>query len=76
MSERKAIWQLPRIAVASLALAARLQAALSEERLPANVPVRVAVYDVPPYGIAGANGVMSGVSVDLWRRVAQELAWD
>ena len=39
-------------------------------------PVRVAVYDVPPYGAMSANGTLSGVSVDLWRRVAQDLGWD
>ncbi len=39
-------------------------------------PVRVAVYDVPPYGAVSANGTLSGVSLDLWRRVAQDLGWD
>ena len=39
-------------------------------------PVRVAVYDVPPYGAVGVNGALSGVSVDLWRRVAEELGWE
>jgi len=43
---------------------------------PANAPLRVAVYDLPPYGAAAANGAMSGVSVDLWRRVAEELGRD
>jgi ABC-type amino acid transport substrate-binding protein len=36
-------------------------------------PLRVAVYDVAPYGSAGADGLFSGASVDLWRRVAEEL---
>ncbi len=35
-----------------------------------SAPLRVAVYDVPPYGYAAANGEIDGVSVDLWRRVA------
>ncbi len=41
-----------------------------------SAPVRVAVYDVPPYGAVGVNGGLSGVSVDLWRRVAEELGWE
>jgi ABC-type amino acid transport substrate-binding protein len=32
--------------------------------------LRVAVYDVPPYGYVDSDGSISGVSVDLWRRVA------
>ncbi len=36
-------------------------------------PLRVAVYDAPPYGGVGPAGVFDGVSVDLWRRVAEEL---
>ena len=37
--------------------------------------LRIAVYDAPPYGAVGADGSLSGVSVDLWRRVAEELQW-
>jgi polar amino acid transport system substrate-binding protein len=37
--------------------------------------LRVAVYDVPPYGYVESNGSMSGVSVDLWRRVAEQMEW-
>jgi polar amino acid transport system substrate-binding protein len=33
----------------------------------------VAVYDVAPYGSVDAQGLFSGVSVDLWRRVAEAL---
>ena len=36
-------------------------------------PLRVAVYDLAPYGGIGPAGVFDGVSVDLWRRVAEEL---
>lgn len=36
-------------------------------------PVRVAVYDVAPYGAANPTGLYTGVSVDLWRRVADDL---
>ena len=36
-------------------------------------PLRVAVYDVAPYGKVGADGTVSGLSVDLWRRVAERL---
>src|SRR5262249_61054967 len=37
--------------------------------------LRVAVYDVPPYGYADSDGSISGVSVDLWRRVAEQMEW-
>ena len=36
-------------------------------------PLRIAVYDVPPYGYANPDGSMSGISVDLWRRIAERL---
>jgi ABC-type amino acid transport substrate-binding protein len=35
--------------------------------------LKVAVYDVPPYGHVEADGTIDGVSVDLWRRAAQAL---
>jgi polar amino acid transport system substrate-binding protein len=37
--------------------------------------LRVAVYNVPPYGFVDSDGSMSGASVDLWRRVAGETEW-
>jgi polar amino acid transport system substrate-binding protein len=36
-------------------------------------PLRIAVYDVPPYGYVDTDGSISGVSVDLWRRVAEQM---
>jgi polar amino acid transport system substrate-binding protein len=36
-------------------------------------PLRIAVYDVPPYGYMDTDGSISGVSVDLWRRVAEQM---
>jgi polar amino acid transport system substrate-binding protein len=36
-------------------------------------PLRVAVYDAPPYGHVEPDGSIDGVSVDLWRRVADSL---
>ncbi|RBP03767.1 amino acid ABC transporter substrate-binding protein (PAAT family) [Roseiarcus fermentans] len=39
----------------------------------AEAPLRVAVYDVPPYGHAEPDGTIDGVSVDLWRRAAEVL---
>ncbi len=37
--------------------------------------LRVAVYDVPPYGYVSADGSIVGVSVDLWLQgVAEQLA--
>jgi len=56
-------------------LAAPLDCALAAERRP-TAPLRVAVYDVPPYGTVGSDGALSGLSVDLWRRVAEELEWE
>jgi len=37
--------------------------------------LRVAVYEVPPYGYVDTDGSISGVSVDLWRRVAEQMEW-
>jgi polar amino acid transport system substrate-binding protein len=48
--------------------------ATAVERLPAN-PLRVAVYDLAPYGSVALDGLFSGASVDLWRRVAEEMHW-
>jgi polar amino acid transport system substrate-binding protein len=36
-------------------------------------PLRIAVYDVPPYGYTNPDSSMSGISVDLWRRIAERL---
>jgi len=46
--------------------------ATSAERLESE-PLRVAVYDVAPYGNVTPDGAFRGVSVELWRRVAEEL---
>jgi len=40
---------------------------------PQAAPLRIAVYDVAPYGYANPDGSISGISVDLWRRVAERL---
>jgi polar amino acid transport system substrate-binding protein len=40
---------------------------------PEAAPLRVAVYDVPPYGYVNPDGSVSGISADLWRRVAERL---
>ena len=34
-----------------------------------DAPLKVAVYDAPPYGHVQPDGSVDGVSVDLWRRV-------
>jgi polar amino acid transport system substrate-binding protein len=52
--------------------AAARSSASGAERAP-DEPLRVAVYDVPPYGSVDAEGLFSGASVDLWRRVAEHL---
>jgi ABC-type amino acid transport substrate-binding protein len=59
------------LAVCLVGGAAR-SSALGAERAP-DEPLRVAVYDVPPYGSVDAEGLFSGASVDLWRRVAEDL---
>ena len=59
------------LAVCLVGAAAR-SSALGAERAP-DEPLRVAVYDVPPYGSVDAEGLFSGASVDLWRRVAEDL---
>ena len=46
--------------------------ALAAEPAP-DTPIRIAVYDVPPYGYTNPDGSISGISVDLWRRVAERL---
>ena len=40
---------------------------------PQAAQLRIAVYNVPPYGYVNPDGSISGVSVDLWRRVAERL---
>jgi polar amino acid transport system substrate-binding protein len=67
-----------RLLLAQLVLGACLAAAMgcasgAEQRR--SEPVRVAVYDVPPYGYVQADGSISGISVDLWRRIAGEMEW-
>ena len=59
------------LAVCLVGAAARSSAS-GAERAP-DEPLRVAVYDVPPYGSVDAEGLFSGASVDLWRRVAEDL---
>jgi polar amino acid transport system substrate-binding protein len=57
------------IAVAlALVMPACASAAAAED-----APLRVAVYDVPPYGLVEPDGSIDGVSVDLWRRTAEVL---
>ncbi len=37
--------------------------------------LRIAVYNVPPYGYIDSDGSIAGISVDLWRRVAEQMEW-
>jgi polar amino acid transport system substrate-binding protein len=48
-------------------------ASAAEQREPETL--RIAVYDVPPYGYVDSDGSISGVSVDLWRMVAEQMEW-
>jgi len=59
------------LAVCLVGAAARSSASGAEHA--PDEPLRVAVYDVPPYGSVDAEGLFSGASVDLWRRVAEDL---
>jgi polar amino acid transport system substrate-binding protein len=36
-------------------------------------PLRIAVYDAPPYASVAQDGSFTGASVDLWRRVAEDI---
>jgi polar amino acid transport system substrate-binding protein len=38
-----------------------------------DTPLKVAVYDAPPYGHVEPDGSIDGVSVELWRRAAESL---
>jgi polar amino acid transport system substrate-binding protein len=53
---------------ASLGLLISATLALAQE-----APLKVAVYDAPPYGHVEPDGSIDGVSVDLWRRAAESL---
>lgn len=65
-----------RAGLVALALIALARAGLGAEPEPVPTrPLRVAVYDVQPYGGQGRDGLFSGASVDLWRRVAENLHW-
>jgi polar amino acid transport system substrate-binding protein len=54
-------------------LAASMASAFGGEPV-GNEALRIAVYDVPPYGYVSADGSIVGASVDLWRRVAEQIA--
>jgi len=64
-----------RSVVAALALLVSA-AGVEADESPASGPLRVAVYDVPPYGSVEADGSIDGVSVDLWRRAAEVIGRD
>jgi polar amino acid transport system substrate-binding protein len=62
---------LGRSIVAALTLTVLAGAAAADERPALGQPLRVAVYDAPPYGSVEPDGAIDGVSVDLWRRAAE-----
>jgi ABC-type amino acid transport substrate-binding protein len=64
---------LSAIALAICLVGAAARSSASGAERAADEPLRVAVYDVPPYGSVDAEGLFSGASVDLWRRVADDL---
>ena len=57
-----ALFALPVLAVTARA---------EEGPAPTSQPLRIAVYDAPPYGSVEPNGLVGGLSVDLWRRAAE-----
>jgi len=64
--------ELGRLIVTALALLILVGAAAGDG--PAlNQPLRVAVYDAPPYGLVEPDGSIDGASVDLWRRAAEAM---
>jgi polar amino acid transport system substrate-binding protein len=65
--------RLTAIAMAVCLVGAAAQSSASGAERAPDEPLRVAVYDVPPYGSVDAEGLFSGASVDLWRRVADDL---
>jgi len=62
------------MALGALWIVALVDAAVGADQSP-TMPLRVAVYDVAPYGGQSRDGMFSGASVDLWRRVAEDLNW-
>jgi len=68
------IWRLFKFLLVEIGLGGCLAAATACT-VGAEPPLRVAVYDVPPYGYIDTDGSISGVSVDLWRRVAEQMEW-
>ncbi len=71
MSNRNS-FSIVRAALVVMALVTAPDLAYAVE--PANsASLRIAVYDVPPYGYVEPNGAIAGLSVELWRRVAEKL---
>ncbi len=64
---------LVRVVVGACLAASIIPAFATEQHEPETL--RVAVYNVPPYGYVDSDGSISGVSVDLWRRVAELMEW-
>jgi ABC-type amino acid transport substrate-binding protein len=63
------------VACAALGVMVMISGVTAAAEPGATPPLRVAVYDVQPYGGRGRGGLFEGASVDLWRRVAEELDW-
>jgi polar amino acid transport system substrate-binding protein len=62
----------PCVLARALSLFAAVFAAAAAEDGPGE-PLRVAVYDVASYGSTSPDGRFVGISVELWRRVAEDL---
>ena len=73
-SSSHAITRLSHLMLAALGLFCLVVSAFADAPRETQT-LRVAVYDVPPYGYVDSDGSISGVSVDLWRRVAEQMEW-
>jgi polar amino acid transport system substrate-binding protein len=58
----------------ALVISAFAGAAPATQAEPAT-PLRVAVYDLEPYGGQSRDGLFNGASVELWRRLAEDRNW-
>jgi ABC-type amino acid transport substrate-binding protein len=65
------LWILARRVVVALAVLCWAATAGAQEP-----SLKVAVYDLPPYGWVKPDGSIDGASVELWRRAAEELGRD
>jgi polar amino acid transport system substrate-binding protein len=74
LRNRRIGWLSRVFLVLGVCLAASMVSAFAAEQHEPET-LRIAVCDVPPYAYVDSDGSISGVSVDLWRRVAEQIEW-